>query len=460
MSSEFVFNKEYELSDLVDFVNEKIDSTKVTLDTYISTDNMIVDRGGVGAATKLPLASKYNAFNTTDTLFSNIRTYFRKVWFAEFEGGASPDVLIFRTKDPEILDPTYLYYLLSDIKFSDYTVLTSKGAKMPRGDKAAIMQYKVYLPEPHTQREIGGTLRTYDLKLKTNNQTNQTLEQIAQALFKSWFVDFDPVKAKIAVLEAGGTSTDAEFAAMEIIAAKSAEQLAELKQSKPDAYDQLARTAALFPSAMQEPGLGKIPEGWGTTDLASCTTELRRGISPKYTEEGGVLVLNQKCIRNHKVDFSLGRRNDSSKRKIDGREIEVGDVLVNSTGVGTLGRLSPIRFLNETTVVDSHVTVVRANTAMISKSFLAGLLLTKEAYIEASGAGSTGQTELRKQVLEDIRFTKPSDDIDKYFDVIASNLNSQIAALEKQSISLARTRDMLLPELLSGDKCLLKGVNA
>ena len=188
MSSDFVFNKEYPLSDLVEFVNEKIDSTKISLDTYISTDNMITDRGGVETATKLPSATKFHHFKPTDTLFSNIRTYFRKVWFAEFEGGASPDVLVFRTKEPKVLDPAYLFYLLSDKKFSEYTVLTSKGAKMPRGDKAAIMQYTVFVPEPNVQRTISSALRTYDLKLKANTKINQTLEHLAKAIFKSWFI--------------------------------------------------------------------------------------------------------------------------------------------------------------------------------------------------------------------------------------------------------------------------------
>ncbi|OQK16058.1 hypothetical protein AU255_13165 [Methyloprofundus sedimenti] len=100
--SEILFNREHDLSGLVSFVSEKIEAGKVTLDTYISTDNMLVDRGGVEPATKLPSASRFNYFKVNDTLFSNIRTYFRKVWLADFEGGASPDVLIFRTKNSEV----------------------------------------------------------------------------------------------------------------------------------------------------------------------------------------------------------------------------------------------------------------------------------------------------------------------------------------------------------------------
>ena len=96
---------EYQLSEVINFVADKIDASKIGVNKYISTDNMLPNRGGIKIASKLPESSKFNAFKQSDTLFSNIRTYFRKVWLAEFSGGASPDVLIFRTKDEEILDP-------------------------------------------------------------------------------------------------------------------------------------------------------------------------------------------------------------------------------------------------------------------------------------------------------------------------------------------------------------------
>ena len=216
----------------------------------------------------------------------------------------------------------------------------------------------------------------------------------------------------------------------------------------------LQTTAALFPDALVESELGEMPEGWDVTDLKSVTTELRRGISPKYTEEDGIQVINQKCIRNHSVNYELTRLNDPVKRKVDGRHIEVGDVLVNSTGVGTLGRLAPVRYLPAPTVFDSHVTVVRADTAVISKSFLAGLMIINEAFIEASGAGSTGQTELRKQVIEEILFAKPSLELGLLFDFIAEPMNKQIAELEQQQQNLALMRDALLPKLLSGELAL------
>lgn len=137
--------------------------------------------------------------------------------------------------------------------------------------------------------------------------------------------------------------------------------------------------------------------------------------------------------------------------ELEVREVEVGDVLVNSTGVGTLGRLAPVRYLKEQTVFDSHVTVVRADINKITKSFLAGLMLEKESFIENSGAGSTGQTELRKQVLEDIEFANPPLALGEIFETIANPMNKEIAAFEMQQKSLSETRDVLLPKLLSGE---------
>tara|TARA_B110000211_G_scaffold223425_1_gene273309 strand:- start:770 stop:2149 length:1380 start_codon:yes stop_codon:yes gene_type:complete len=351
--------------------------------------------------------------------------------------------------DTQKFNAKFVYYVLST-KQDEFKSIAG-GSATPILNKGHFGKFEIDLPTKDEQDFLVRCLDSLDSKIENNTQANQTLEQIAQALFKSWFVDFDPVKAKIDTLAAGGSDDDAELAAMSVISAKTVDELNSLKTSNPEAFNKLAQTAALFPAAMQDSELGEIPEGWEVSDLASCTTELRRGISPKYIEEGGVLVINQKCIRNHTVDFSLARRNDSSKRKVDGREIAIGDVLVNSTGVGTLGRLAPIRFLNETTVADSHVTVVRANTTKISKSFLAGLMLTNEAYIEASGAGSTGQTELRKQVLEAIKFAKPLNAVDKLFDEIVGNFNAQVAELEKQKVTLSLTRDALLPKLLSGE---------
>ena len=95
--------------DIVELITNKVNASEISLSNYISTDNMLPNCGGVTYASSLPAANKFNAFSETDTLFSNIRTYFRKVWFAGFSGGASADVLIFRSKNSSFLDPHFLY---------------------------------------------------------------------------------------------------------------------------------------------------------------------------------------------------------------------------------------------------------------------------------------------------------------------------------------------------------------
>jgi len=344
------------------------------------------------------------------------------------------------------------------------------------------------------QKRIAKILGDLDKKIELNRQTNQTLENITQAIFKSWFVDFEPTRAKITAKQewdkknlpakntqnmraahgagSGGNDTAlsneqakeifVERAAMAAISGKTLDELdaqgcvnaadaGSAGAASPEQLERLKTTAALFPDSLVDSELGEIPEGWELFCLGDVTTELRRGISPKYTEVNGIQVINQKCIRNHSINFELTRLNDLEKRKVEGRKVELGDVLVNSTGVGTLGRLSPVRYLPEPTVFDSHVTIVRADKNKISKAFLCGLMLEKEAFIEASGAGSTGQTELRKQVLEDIQFAMPSINLGEIFEGIVEPINKQIATLEAQQKSLTETRDTLLPKLLSGE---------
>src|SRR5690554_1717757 len=345
----------------------------------------------------------------------------------------------------------YLHAYLCHPTVREWIVRHAVGATMPNLNTSILSALPVVIPSDEEMAIIASIWLTISDKIQLNHQINQTLEQMAQAIFKSWFVDFEPVKAKIAALEAGGSEEDALLAAMQAISGKGEAELTRLQAEQPEQYAELRATAELFPSAMQDSELGEIPEGWEVTDLKSSTIEIRRGISPKYTEEGGIQVINQKCIRNHKVDFSLARRNDTSKRKIDGREIQIGDVLVNSTGVGTLGRLAPVRHLPEPSVADSHITVIRANNRLISNAFLAGLMITSEPLIEASGAGSTGQTELRKQVLEEIVFARPSLKLSRAYEGAVEPMGQQMACIERQLVSLASTRDVILPKLLSGD---------
>jgi len=177
----------YKLSDICSYVKERLDNSYVNNRNYISTENMISNKGGISVATSLPDSNKVQAYSKNDILISNIRPYFKKIWLADMDGGCSNDVLVFRAN--ENVDPVFLYYVLADDAFYDYSMSTSKGTKMPRGDKRALMNYQVPNFALGVQIKIAKLLSCLDQKIKNNNAINKNLEQQAQAIFKSWFID-------------------------------------------------------------------------------------------------------------------------------------------------------------------------------------------------------------------------------------------------------------------------------
>lgn len=161
------------LSDLCYFAEGRVAVTDLVLDNYISTENMLPNKEGVTRSAGLPTVSQTQAYQVEDVLVSNIRPYFRKVWFADRDGGCSNDVLVLRAK--EGVYPGFLYYLLSDNNFFDYATATAKGTKMPRGDKGAILQYAV--PDLPIEAQIGiaNTLSALDAKISINRAINHHL---------------------------------------------------------------------------------------------------------------------------------------------------------------------------------------------------------------------------------------------------------------------------------------------
>ena len=179
--------KECKLKDICDYGKGRTEVSSLDNSTYISTENMLPNRAGITTATTLPTGEYTQRFEIDDTLVSNIRPYFKKIWKATFSGGCSADVLVFKAK--ENVSKEYLYYVLADDEFFKYSMATSKGTKMPRGDKTSIMNYPIKLPPLPTQQKIAAILSSLDDKIELNNKINTNLERQAQALFKNWFVD-------------------------------------------------------------------------------------------------------------------------------------------------------------------------------------------------------------------------------------------------------------------------------
>ena len=185
----------YNLADICDYGKGKIDVAVLDENTYISTENMMPNKGGITSASSLPTVAQTQAFTAGDVLVSNIRPYFKKIWFAEFDGGCSNDVLVFRAKDG--VSKRFLYYVLADDTFFDYSMATSKGTKMPRGDKVAIMKYEVPDFTFKEQEKIAGILEALDKKIQINTEINENLTEQARAVFQAWFIDYEPFGGEV-----------------------------------------------------------------------------------------------------------------------------------------------------------------------------------------------------------------------------------------------------------------------
>ena len=178
----------YKLSDICEYAKGKIKVSALDENTYISTENMLPNKGGITKAASLPTQEQTQAFMKNDVLVSNIRPYFKKIWYATFDGGCSNDVLVFRAKDG--VSSRFLHYVLADDTFFDYSMATSKGTKMPRGDKKAIMEYEVPELSYEAQCKIAGILEVIDEKIELNTDINKNLEQQASSIYQAWFKDF------------------------------------------------------------------------------------------------------------------------------------------------------------------------------------------------------------------------------------------------------------------------------
>src|SRR5690554_948032 len=173
----------------------------------------------------------------------------------------------------------YYHLLHQDINNLD------SGSAIPSTSREDVYQLSAFVPPRRFQDYMVRVLDSLNEKIQINHKINQTLEQMAQAIFKSWFVDFEPVKAKIAALEADGSEEVALLAAMKAISGKGEAELTRLQAEQPEQYAELRATAELFPSAMQDSELGEIPEGWTITPFSSIARLDTTSVKPAQDPE-------------------------------------------------------------------------------------------------------------------------------------------------------------------------------
>ena len=183
-------------------ITTKVDGTTLTRDNYISTENMLSNCGGVIASSSVP-STKVTRFYKHDVLLSNIRPYFKKVWFARFDGGCSNDVICIRADEKNCLSQ-YLYYALSTDKFIDGFSASSKGTKMPRGDKNALLSYEISDRTIDEQQHIVDILGTLDDKIENLEEINSKLQNYCIAKYRLLFSDVERIPlSNIAVITMG-----------------------------------------------------------------------------------------------------------------------------------------------------------------------------------------------------------------------------------------------------------------
>lgn len=192
-------------------------------------------------------------------------------------------------------------------------------------------------------------------------------------------------------------------------------------------------------------------DNWLRAGLSEICTMIKRGQAPSYTEQKSITVLNQKCVRDGRIQFEFARQTDPNIRPInEWAFLTADDILVNSTGVGTLGRVAFVGAHDEPLTVDSHLTIVRPDKDKIQPSFLGLSLHFREADIEGLAAGSSGQTELSREALGSLIITIPPLSEQKRIVEIIASLDKVVSQTQSSIAEARYLRSALLTDLLSG----------
>src|SRR5690554_5122864 len=340
--------------------------------------------------------------------------------------------------DPKEFDARFLrYFLTSPTQQELLLSIASAGATRNALTKSHIESLEVCKPDLQTQSRIADQLHSLESKIQLNGSINQTLEQMAQAIFKSWFVDFEPVKAKIAALEAGGSKEDALLAAMQAISGKGEAELTRLQAEQPEQYAELRATAELFPSAMQDSELGEIPEGWEASDFGSvsnCFDRHRIPLSKRQREQrqGSIPYYGATSIMDY-VDEPI----------FDGVYLllgEDGSVLKEDGSPFT-------QYIWGKSWVNNHAHVLQgANGVSTEQLYLFIGMQNITAYV--TGAV---QLKLNQKNMNSIPFIKAPDELNTRFAKLIAPMFGLRRTLTEENGSLTGTRDALLPRLLSGE---------
>ncbi|MFZ7198304.1 restriction endonuclease subunit S [Avibacterium avium] len=348
-----------------------------------------------------------------------------------------------------VIDNNFLYYFLKN----NINELKQKthGSVFDTITRATFDQIYISYPNILEQKKISDILGNLDQKIELNTQTNQTLEQIAQAIFKHWFIDFAPVHAKANALASGASPEQAELAAMACLSGKTAEKITALKTQDPTAYHQLQQTAAAFPSEFVETEMGEVPKGWeicSITDKRVCSI-----IKPKIHHFSG--EKDYIATANVSQNTIVG---ELEKITFDNRPSRANmQPIIDSIWFAKMvGEHKAImidendEFLLKNTILSTGFLGIKPQK--YKKCFLY-CFINSENFTLLKNSLATGavQIALNNTSFSSMYITLPSDNILEYFETRVSTLFSKIAANHRENKSLSETRDLLLPKLLNGE---------
>ena len=388
-----------ELKEICSFVNDKVDTSSFNIENYVSTENLLPEKGGLSIASTIP-SGKATLFQTGDILISNIRPYFKKIWLAQKKGCCNNDVLCIRPNNKTT--PSFLFYLLSQNSFFDYVMKGSKGTKMPRGDKQHIMKWTISIPSLDEQRSIASILSSLDSKIENNRKICANLEAQAQALFKHWFIDFAPFK-------------DGKFVESE---------------------------------------LGMIPEGWRVGTLGDYC-KVKSGYAFKsswWTDKGNRIIKIKNISGNGNLDMkecSFVSPENCLKAK-DFKAIP-GDLIIAMTGA-TIGKFTIIPKFNDDVYINQRVGKFFLGDNPFEKlPFIYSLLKTNiySNQIVNMGIGSA-QSNISGKDIESIKIPYNQREISR-FNHILRVVFETIVECQCEISRLSTLRDTLLPKLMSGE---------
>ncbi|NBW76483.1 MAG: restriction endonuclease subunit S [Sphingomonadaceae bacterium] len=294
-------------------------------------------------------------------------------------------------------DPRFLFYRLGHPETVEAIRNRAIGATMPNLNTTILREVELTVPDLATQQRISSILGAYDDLIEVNRRRVAILEEMARGLFEEWFVRL------------------------------------RFPGSEGPGFDEVSD--------------GALPRGWVLAMIGDVAGFVSRGIAPKYCDDVGTLVVGQKCIRDQKLSLALARR--QSKPVPADKIVQPGDVLINSTGVGTLGRVAQAEEVPPGLTVDSHVTIVRP-ASQVDRDYLGACLMRMQPVFEALGAGSTGQTELARTAVQGLEIMWPPESLRARYGAAVRPMRELIAGLSTQAIKLASSRDLLLPRLISG----------